>query len=70
MMRGESWSAGEYLDLYGTIAAQLQKVWDDQTRFSEEEKAQYFIGYLAKFPKSKESTEEQTESQNENLENV
>ena len=26
MMRGESWSAGEYLDLYGTIAAQLQKV--------------------------------------------
>lgn len=70
MMRGESWSAGEYLDLYGTIAAQLQKVWDDQTRFSEEEKAQYFIGYLAKFPKSKESTEEQTESQNENLGNV
>ena len=48
----------------------FKKVWDDQTRFSEEEKAQYFIGYLAKFPKSKESTEEQTESQNENLENV
>ncbi len=66
----ESWRARWYLSLYGTIAAQLQKVWDDQTRFSEEEKAQYFIGYLAKFPKSKESTEEQTESQNENLENV
>lgn len=66
----ESWRARWYLSLYGTIAAQLQKVWDGQTRFSEEEKAQYFIGYLAKFPKSKESTEEQTESQNENLENV
>ena len=44
----ESWRARWYLSLYGNIAAQLKEVWNGQTRFNEEEKAQYFIGYLAK----------------------
>jgi len=47
----ESWRAGWYLTLYERIASQLCEVWENQTRFNEEEKAQYFIGYLAAFPK-------------------
>lgn len=54
----ESWRAGWYLSLLESIATQLRTVWNSQTRFNEEEKAQYFIGYLAEFPK-KEKTEEQ-----------
>lgn len=63
----ESWRASWYLSLYGNIAVQLQAVWNGQTRFSEEEKAQYFIGYLAKFQKREEP---RIENQNENPENM
>ena len=33
----------------------LQNSWAPQTRFSDEEKAQLFIGYLAAFPKKEQS---------------
>jgi hypothetical protein len=38
----------------------LQENWTAQTRFSDEEKAQLFIGYLAAFPK-KEQAEQNIE---------
>lgn len=60
----------EYLSLYGNIAAQLKAVWSGQTRFNEEEKAQYFIGYLAELPKQKEAEETRIENQSENSENI
>lgn len=50
----ESWRVGWYLSLYERIATQLHAAWGDQTRFNEEEKAQYFIGYLAAFPAKEE----------------
>lgn len=50
----ESWRAGWYLSLYERIATQLWENWNSKIRFNEEEKAQYFIGYLAKFPKKEE----------------
>lgn len=37
------------------IATQLFEVWSAETRFSDVEKAQLFIGYLAAFPKKEES---------------
>lgn len=54
----ESWRAGWYLALYESIATQLYAAWGSQTRFNEEAKAQYFIGYLSAFPK-KEQTDRQ-----------
>lgn len=51
----ESWRASWYLSLYERIAAQLYEAWGDQKRFNEEEKAQYFIGYLAAFPAKEET---------------
>lgn len=47
----ESWRAGWYLSLYEKIATKLYAVWGNKTRFNEEEKAQYFTGYLAEYPK-------------------
>lgn len=52
----ESWRAAWYLSIYQEIATQLASVWGNQTSFNEEEKAQYFIGYLAAFPSRKEKT--------------
>ena len=52
----ESWRARWCLSLYGDIFVQLQTVWNSQVRFNEEEKAQYFMGYMANFPK-REKTE-------------
>lgn len=51
----ESWRAGWLLSLYEKIATQLFEVWSAETRFSDVEKAQLFIGYLAAFPKKEES---------------
>lgn len=45
-------TAGYYYWQYQIIADQLKLVFSDQTRFSDAEKAQLFIGYLASFPKS------------------
>lgn len=60
----ESWRAGWLLSLYRSIADQLQASWPPTTRFSDEEKAQLFIGYLAPFPK-KERSEGNTSSENQ-----
>lgn len=49
----ESWRAGWYLSLYEGIASKLYEVWRPEKRFSDAEKAQLFIGYLAEFPKGK-----------------
>ena len=42
---------GWYLYLYEQIATKLNLAWSPKTRLSEDEKAAYFIGYLAAFPK-------------------
>lgn len=52
----ESWRAGWLYGVCEKIVGKLQNNWTAQTRFSDEEKAQFFIGYLAAFPK-KEQTE-------------
>ncbi|MDD4849425.1 MAG: hypothetical protein PHO10_01850 [Gemmiger sp.] len=65
----ESRLAGWYLSLYERIASQLYAAWGSQTRFSEEEKAQYFIGYLAAFPKKEKTEGPQGGQQTEQAEN-
>lgn len=47
----ESWRANWYLSLFETTANKLNQVITDVTRFNDYEKAQFFIGYLASFPK-------------------
>ena len=47
----ESWRAGWLLSLYEKIAVQLYAAWNPKIRFTEMEKAQLFIGFLAAFPK-------------------
>lgn len=58
----ESWRAGWLYSLCEKIMVKLQENWTTQTRFSDEEKAQLFIGYLAAFPK-KEQTEQNIEEE-------
>lgn len=50
----ESWRAGWYLSLFETTANKLNQAISDITRFSDYEKAQLFIGYMASFPKKEE----------------
>lgn len=64
----ESWRAGWYLALYEKIATRLYAAWGNHTRFNEKEKAQYFIGYLAEFPKKEKAEEQQPGEQAENAE--
>jgi len=47
----ESWRAGWYLSLYTNVANQLYSELTNSIRFDDFEKAQFFIGYLASFPK-------------------
>jgi hypothetical protein len=47
----ESWRAGWYLGLYEDVANQLYSELTNSIRFDDFEKAQFFIGYLASFPK-------------------
>lgn len=56
----ESWRAGWLYGICEKIMGKLQENWTAQTRFSDEEKAQLFIGYLAAFPK-KEQAEQNIE---------
>ena len=59
----ESWRAGWLYNMCEKTMGKLQNCWTPQTRFSDEEKAQLFIGYLAAFPKKEEneiSTEEES----------
>lgn len=53
----ESWRAGWLLSMYEGISTKLYAVWQPQTRFNDEEKAQLFLGYLAEFPKRERSGE-------------
>ncbi len=63
----ESWRAGWLLSLYENIATDLHKAWQSDIRFGDAEKAQLFIGYLAKFPKKENgdlTLDENTENNN------
>ncbi len=59
-------SAGYYLNVFRQIADQLAGGLKEQARFSDAEKAQLFIGYLASFPKWKRDG--QNEEENETAE--
>lgn len=48
----ESWRARWLYSQYERISGMLNENWSQQTRFNDEEKAQFFIGYLAAFPKN------------------
>ncbi len=63
----ESWRARWYLKLYEDAANKLFPVMTDSTRFNDFEKAQFFIGYLASFPRRGSSvTVGANESDNDN----
>ncbi len=47
----ESWRAGWYLRLYERLASQIAGQAELKTKFTEAERAQMFMGYLAQFPK-------------------
>lgn len=47
----ESWRAGWLLSMCERITTMLHTNWTQATRFTDAEKAQMFIGYLAAFPK-------------------
>jgi hypothetical protein len=56
----ESWKAGWYLRLYQGAADKLTTAFEkQQIRFTDAEKAQLFIGYLASFPKKDADEESQ-----------
>ncbi len=61
----ESWRAGWYLKLYEEFAGQIGTVWKSESRFNDEEKAQLFLGYLAKFPRSEKENDPEEENTNE-----
>jgi len=66
----ESWRAGWLYSLFENNANKLRACWTLETSFNDEEKVQLFIGYLAKFPKREESSDdlkiEETEEDNIN----
>ena len=53
----ESWRANWLYSTCETIMTKLSEKWAPRTKFSDEEKVQLFIGYLAAFPK-KEKTDD------------
>lgn len=61
----ESGIAGWYLFLFEMIATKLSAAWNPQTRFTDEQKAALFIGYLAAFPKKENKTDEIGGTENE-----
>lgn len=48
----ESWKAGWLLKLYEYTCDKLKKLLTENLKFTDFDKAQFFIGYLASFPKS------------------
>ena len=48
----ESWRAMWLLGVYEKIVAALSSVWTPAIHFTDEEKAQLFMGYLARLPKT------------------
>ncbi|NLJ63934.1 MAG: hypothetical protein GX337_00900 [Christensenellaceae bacterium] len=69
----ESWRAGWLYSLFENNANKLQTCWTPETSLNDEEKVQLFIGYLAKFPKREEASDdlksEETEEENNNERN-
>ena len=61
--------AGYYLYIYRQIADKLHLAFTEQDRFSDAEKAQLFIGYLASFPKSKRTEESEEDNSDITTEN-
>lgn len=61
----ESWRAKWLLSMYEKIANKLYDVWQEETRFNDQEKAQLFIGYLASLPKSENNVEKEESNQTE-----
>lgn len=53
----ESWRARWLYLQYENIMSKLHDKWTDHTRFNDAEKAQFFIGYLAAFPKKERPNE-------------
>lgn len=62
----ESWRARWYLHLYETMAAQLAACPEPMTRFTDGERAQLFLGYLANFPKKEDSEKNNGGNEDEN----
>ena len=46
----ESWRVAGYLSAYDTVASKISPLLGRETRFNDNEKAQYCIGYLAMYP--------------------
>lgn len=62
----ESGRADRLYSMYERTASKLYENWTQQTRFNDEEKAQFFIGYLAAFPRSERATGSRTEEEQVN----
>ena len=52
----ESWRARWLLSLYETLGGKLSGELLEDTRFTDFDKAQFFLGYLAEFPKTEKKT--------------
>ena len=61
----ESWRALWLYSICEKTMDKLRNSWTSKTRFNDEEKAQFFIGYMASLPK-KEETETNTEEKSAN----
>lgn len=66
----ESWRARWLLSLYERMAGKIYDSWTDKIKFTDEDKAEFFIGYLAAFPKNENVrsqliNNEQEENENE-----
>lgn len=57
-------SAGYFLSVFSQLAVQLKPVLTTDVRFSDMEKAQLFLGYLASFPKKEPAQPQQSEEVN------
>ena len=57
----ESWRARRLYSLYEELAANF-KDWTPQLRFNDEERAQFFIGYLASLKQDKSDTQTDKET--------
>ena len=64
----ESWKAQWLYNVCERITTSLYAAWTPKTRFTDEEKAQLFIGYMAEFPKKAEK-EKNEEEQNDETRN-
>jgi hypothetical protein len=60
----ESWRARWLYSLFENIMIKLNDKWSVQTRFNDEEKAQFFIGYLAAFPQKEKFNDNSKEDDN------